>query len=163
MAKLTYDKDAPAQAVYETLTEVAEGGGPCPTNSELAEIAQCATPSAVSGILVRLKHRYSMIRIQGGKGYQSRRVEILATGKRTGWSLPFAERMVYNGPEVMPHIKGEDRLKGVTFTDEPRAYAAHRGGRPPRPAVVGIRSSAAYDGWASGFRTARPSRAKKAA
>lgn len=164
MAKLTYDKDMPAQRIYEALAEVAETGGHCPTNSELAEATGIETPSGISGVLRRLINRYGMIRVQGGKGYMSRRVTILATGKRTDWSLPFAERMVYGAPEVMPYIKGEDRLQGVTFTDDPRAYAAHRSGRAPTPELVAIRSSAAPDQWLTGFRASgRPSRAKKAA
>lgn len=165
MAKLlTYDEDRAAQVLYDILVQAAEMGEPCPTNSELAVATGIETPSGISGVLRRLIKRYGMVRVQGGKGYMSRRITILATGKRTGWSLPFAERMVYNAPEVMPYIKGEDRLQGVTFTDDPRAYAAHRGGRAPTPELVAIRSSAAPDQWLTGFRASgRPSRAKKAA
>lgn len=73
------------EVVLSRLAAAAELGLPCPTNAELKEPIGVRSACYVSELMCRMKRR-DMIRVETNGGF--RRVQIIATGKWTDWTLP---------------------------------------------------------------------------
>jgi hypothetical protein len=100
--------------VLGMLVDAAEGGKPCPNNEVICDKVGLSSPAASSPMLVALENA-DLIRVERAGG--NRRVQIIATGKWTGWT------------EIR---RGTGRLVGrvTSPTGADRAIAIYRGHIP---------------------------------